>query len=265
MRQCKIITIAALKGGTGKTTTARNLGHALHGVGRRVLLVDLDQQANLTLSAGISAPIAPLSEIMAAVIDGAELSGGFIEAIDGADIIPGHKNLAVTEINLRGETGGERVLAEILEPLRSRYDYILIDTAPSIGMLTINALAACDSVIVPVSPELWSAAGLTELLNTIGKTKRRINPRISVEGVLLTMCEPGTILFREVRDMLDEFCAGKLRVFDTAIPRTTKVGRANFYSVPIAEFDPKCRAAAAYAELAKEVTGCAADQTEASA
>jgi chromosome partitioning protein len=164
-------------------------------------------------------------------------------------------NLAVTEINLRDEMGGEHTLSELLEPLRFDYGYIIIDTNPYLGQLTINALAVCDEVIIPVSPQLWSATGLTDLLQTIFKVKRKINPRITVAGILLTICDERTRLFREAKSLLDEHYGGKIKIFDTHIPNTVRVGEANYASRSILDYDGNSKAARAYTTFAMEVCG----------
>jgi len=258
MNNCKIMAVANQKGGTAKSTTACNLGRALAESGHRVLCVDMDPQANLSMGLGIARPdelAYAMHELLSIVADGARLPGKseYILGSGKLGVIPSNINLSVTEINLRNELGGERILSELLEPLRADYEYIVLDTSPSIGMLTINALAACDSVIIPVSPQLWSATGLSDLIQTIHKIKRKINPRIEIEGILLTMCDERTRLFRDAKALLDGFCGDKVRIFDTRIPSTVKVGEANYSSVSIMELDPKSRAAIAYTEFAKEV------------
>ena len=262
MENSKIITIANQKGGTGKTTTARNFGNALADMGEKVLLVDFDPQSNLSMSFGIEHPdelAVSMHDILTLMFEsesGDRLpdKSKYIIQGDKLDIIPSNMNLAVTEINLRDEMGGEHTLKELLEPLRTDYSYIIIDTNPYLGQLTINALAACDEVIIPVSPQLWSATGLTDLLQTIFKVKRKINPNIAVAGILLTICDERTRLFREAKNLLDENYGGRIRIFDTHIPNTVKVGEANYYNQSIIDYDADSKAALAYTTFAREVT-----------
>lgn len=260
MKRARIITIANQKGGTGKTTTTFNLGNALMAQGKRVLLVDFDPQANLTRCCGIDNPDGidtPLSDVINLVLDSSETVNvhDYTREGKGLHILPSNINLSVTEVNLRNEMGGDQILPEILDPLREDYDYILIDTSPYLGILTINALAACDSVIIPVNPELWSATGLTDLIKSILLAKKRINKRIQIEGVLLTMCDERTLLFREAVQLLEDTFGDQVKIFQSRIPRSTKVGRANFYSTSIFDFDVKNAAAASYLAFAKEVMG----------
>jgi len=259
MEKCKIITVANQKGGTAKTTTACNLAHALAEQGNKVLMVDFDPQSNLTMSFGIDRPcdlMLSMHNLLAMVMDGEPLPDKDAYIRNGilVDIIPCNINLSVAEINLRDELGGEHTLSELLEPLRNDYHYIIVDTNPYLGLLTINALAACDEVIIPVSPQLWSATGLTDLLQTIFKVKRKINPRIEVAGILLTICDERTRLFREAKNLLDDFCGDRIRMFRTHIPSTVKIGEANYNSRSILFYDTDGKAALAYRDFAAEVS-----------
>ena len=262
MGNCKIIAVANQKGGTAKTTTCCNLGYALAKEGKRVLLVDFDPQSNLSMSCGIEAPDElemSMHDILAILLDEGELpfpdKSMFIhrDKSDMLDIIPSNINLSATEINLRDEMGGEHTLSQLLNPLRPDYEYIIVDTNPYLGRLTINALAACDEVIIPVSAQLWSATGLTDLLQTITKVKKKINPKIVICGILLTICDERTRLFREAKGLIDSNYNGKVRIFDTHIPGTVKVGEANYASSSILEYDRSNKAATAYVSFAKEV------------
>jgi chromosome partitioning protein len=234
------------------------MGHALAEEGKKVLLIDFDPQANLSMSFGIERPdelALSMHNVLTMVMDGAELpdKSEYILRGEKLDIIPSNINLSITEINLRDEMGGEKTLSELLEPLRVDYDYIIIDTNPYLGMLTINALAACDSVIIPVSPQLWSATGLTDLMQTIIKVKRKINPHIEIDGILMTMCDERTNLFKDAKKLLDDFCGDRLNIFSARIPSTVRIGEANYSSRCIMDFDAKSKAALAYMEFAREV------------
>jgi chromosome partitioning protein len=260
MDKGKIIAVANQKGGVGKTSTACNLGFALAEQGFKVLLADFDPQANLSMCCGIERPgEVPMSmhTLLAMLMDGTPLPNQSDYIVHGVklDIIPSNINLSIAEINLRDEMGGEHILSELLEPLRDDYHYIIIDTNPYLGLLTINALAACDEVIIPVSPQLWSATGLTDLIQTIVKVKRKINPRITVAGILLTICDIRTRLFRDAKVLLEDFCGDRIRMFRTYIPNTIKMGEANYASRSILDYQADNKAALAYRDFALEVCG----------
>ena len=160
--------------------------------------------------------------------------------------IPSNLHFAASEINLRNEVGGEHILKEVLKPLKNNYDYCIIDTNPYLGMLTINALTACDEVIIPVSPQLWSAMGLTDLLSTIMKIKKKLNPKLNIMGILFTICDTRTNLFKEARSLVEENFGSKINIFKSYIPNTIKVGEANYSSKSIIEYEPNSKAAIAY-------------------
>lgn len=177
----------------------------------------------------------------------------YIKTRDGVDFMPASIYLSVVDAKLRTEMGGERMLADVLERVRYRYDYVLVDTSPSLGMLTINALAAADEVIITVNPQLLAMMGLQDFLRTVGKIKKRINPGLEVAGILLTMCEGRTTLCKVLTEELTGSFQGQIRVFDTRIPATIKVGESIYYNMPIEQYSKKATAGVAYKKFAKEL------------
>lgn len=254
----KIIVIGSQKGGVGKTTTTFNLAYILSRMGKRVLAVDFDSQANLTTCYGIEKTDELEYTIghmlMAQIEDEKQIPvKKCIRTKDGVDFIPASIYLSAVDAKLRMEMGAERMLAELLEPLRSKYDYILIDTCPSLGILTINALAAADEVIIAVNPQLLAMMGLQDFLRTVMKIKRRINPKLDIAGILLTMCEKRTTLCKVLTEEVTENFGEQIRVFETQIPSTVKVGESIYYGRPLAQYSPKASASMAYIKLAKEL------------
>ena len=177
----------------------------------------------------------------------------YIQSRNGVDFIPSSIMLSVVEAKLRLEMGAERMLAGILELLKGRYDYILVDTCPSLGSLTINALSAADGVIITVNPQLLAMMGLQDFLKTVKKIRGRINPGLHVEGILLTMCDARTNLCKVITEQVSETFQGQIRIFGSRIPSTVKVGESVYYSQPLVEYAPDSGACAAYQNLAKEV------------
>ncbi len=251
----KIIMIGAMKGGVGKSVTAFNLAYSLQKKGKRVLAVDFDPQSNLTTCFGAEDVDVAIGDLILNVIEDEELPEReeYIWERNGVDFIPASIGLSAVEAKLRMEMGTEKMLAAILEPLRDDYDYILVDTSPSLGALTINAMAAADEVIVTVNPQLLAMKGLQDFLKTVKKIKSRINGRLDVAGILLTMCDARTILCKTITEQVAETFQGQIRIFKSKIPNTVKVGESVYYSEPLIEYAPGCNACKAYERLAGEV------------
>ena len=248
----KIYMIGSQKGGVGKTTTTLNLAYSLQKMGKKVLAVDFDSQANLTTCFGIENTGElehTIGHLMMAMIDDTKLPvpKRYIREKDGVDFIPASIYLSVVDAKLRLEMGTEKMLSSILEPLRERYDYILIDTCPSLGTLTINALAAADEVIITVNPQLLAMMGMQDFIKTVMKIRRRIN------GILLTMCESRTKLCKVLTEQVTENFQEQIHIFETRIPNTVKVGESIYYSMPIEQYSPKANAGIAYRKFAKEL------------
>lgn len=254
----KVILVGATKGGVGKSVSSYNLAYSLASMGKRVLAVDFDSQANLTTCFGVEDAAAlpvTVGHLMMAQIEDEELPDPmeYIMNRNGVDFIPSSMVLSAVDAKLRLEMGAERMLAGILEPLKSRYDYLIIDTCPSVGALTINALAAADGVVITANPQLLAMVGLQDFLKTIKKIKSRINPRLEVEGILLTMCEPRTNLCKVISEQVSETFEGQIRIFKSKIPSTVKVGESVYYSEPLLEYAPQTKACRAYLDFGKEL------------
>ena len=251
----KIYMIGAMKGGVGKSVSVFNLAYSLQKRGKRVLAVDFDPQANLTTCFGAEDVDVAIGDLMMAVIEDEELPEReeYIWERNGVDFIPSSIQLSAVEAKLRLEMGTEKMLATILEPLKGDYDYILIDTSPSLGALNINALAAADEVIVTVNPQLLAMMGLQDFLKSVKKIKSRLNEKLNVAGILLTMCDARTILCKTITEQVAETFQGQIRIFESKIPNTVKVGESVYYSEPLIEYAPDSNACRAYNKLAGEV------------
>ena len=262
--KCKVIAIANQKGGVGKTTTAVNLGVALGISGKKVLLIDADPQGSLTKSCKIDNADADklevtLSELMAYEMTGEDkdylLLNNSIKQFETVDLIPSNISLSGTETALFNCMSRESVLKRTIEPLKQKYDVILIDCMPSLGMMTINALVAADSVIIPCEPSFLSVKGLDLLLHSIAKIKRQINPGLKIDGVLMTMVDSRTINAREITSALRDAMGNSINVFNIEIPRSVRATECPNAGESIFVHDPGGKVAEAYALLTKEVNG----------
>lgn len=258
MSKATIMAVVNQKGGTGKTTTCENLGFGLAMEGKRVLLVDTDPQGSLTIALGHPRPDGipvTLTDLMAKVIPDQPIGPreGILTHEEGIDLIPANITLSGMEVSLVNAMSRETVLRQLLEPLKNQYDYILLDCMPSLGMLTVNALAASDQVLIPVQANYLSAKGLEQLLQTVSKVKRQINPKLRVEGILLTMVDYRTNFAKEISALISDTYGSRLKVFESDIPRSVRVAETSVEGVSIFKHDPGGKVADAYRSLTKEV------------
>ena len=258
MSECKVIAVANQKGGVGKTTTTFNLGVALAKKGKKVLLVDVDSQANLTTYAGWNEPEElpmTLSHLMQQVVNDEDIKvkDTILHHKENVDLIPSDIGLATLEIALVNVMSREYTLSNCLLDIKKDYDYIILDCMPSLGMITVNALASADSVIIPVQSQFFAAKGLTQLLKTINRIKKQINPKLEIEGILFTLVDNRTNLSREIESQIREECDKKIKIFKTNIPRAVKIAESTSLGNSIFSHAQNSKVAEAYAELAKEV------------
>ena len=258
MSNCKIIAVANQKGGVGKTTTTFNLGVGLARKGKRVLLVDCDPQGDLTICCGyqdndeIETTVAT---IMQKVIADEEIGvyEGIIHQPEGVDLLPANIELSSMDLQLVSTMNRERILSIYLNSVKNNYDYILIDCMPSLGMITVNAFCAADSVIIPVQAQYLPLKGMTQLTKTIGKVQRQLNPKLVIDGIVLTLVAENTRLAQRTEQNIRECYGGSIKVFDSRIPVAVKCAEISVVGKSIYSYDGNSKVARAYENLTKEV------------
>ena len=257
-KKATIIAVTNQKGGTGKTTTCENLGIGLAMEGKKVLLVDADPQGSLTISMGWQQPDelpTTLSTLMQKAMNDQPIQPGegVLHHAEGIDLIPANIELAGLEVALVNSMNREKMLKQVLDSAKREYDFILLDCMPSLGMLTINALAAADASLIPVQAQYLSAKGLEQLLQTVQKVRRQINPKLKIEGILLTMTDSRTNYGKQISNLIRQAYGKHLKVFEQTIPRSVRAAETSAVGASIFQHDPKGKVAEAYQSLAKEV------------
>lgn len=246
----KIISFSNQKGGVGKTTTCVNMAAYVANMGRRVLLVDLDPQGNATTGMGFSKSALKKS-VYNVLIDGDDARDNILRTeMETLDILPANIDLAGAEVELVYKKNREKVLKEALDKIKAKYDYIFIDCPPSLGLITINALVAADSVIIPIQSEYYALEGLSQLMNTISLVRQHLNKNLKVEGVVLTMYDGRSLISKQIAAEIKKFFTKKL--YEIVIPRNIRLSEAPSHGKPIVLHDPKCMGARAYEALTEE-------------
>ena len=255
---CTVISISNQKGGVGKTTTAVNLGVGLVMEGKKVLLIDADPQGSLTASLGYGQPDeieVTLATILRKIISEQEPDPdeGILQHDEGVDLLPGNIELSVMELTMANAMSRELILKEYIETQRSRYDYIIIDCMPSLGTMTINALVASDVVLIPVQAAYLPVLGLQQLIKTIYMVKKRLNKKLRIGGILLTMVDKRTNYARDIIEMVKETYEGVLPVYDCMIPTSVKAAESSAEGISVYTHANNCKVSDAYKELTREV------------
>lgn len=253
-----IYAVCNQKGGTAKTMTSVNLGIGLAREGKKVLLVDMDAQGSMTASLGFQQPDkleVTLATVLSSIINDSPLPDGFgiLHHGEGVDLLPANIELSGMEVTLVNTMSRETILREFLKEVCGSYDVIILDTMPSLGMLTINALAAADQVVIPCASQYLSIKGLEQLVRTIAKVRRQINPGLAIAGILVTMADMRTNYAKDIVELLHTTYDGKLRIFDSIIPLSVRASESSAEGKSIYLHDPSGRVAKAYNALTKEV------------
>lgn len=246
----KIVSFSNQKGGVGKTTTCVNMAAYIASTGKKVLLIDIDPQGNATTGLGFSKSTLKKS-VYNVLIDDEKVSDNILQTeLTGLDVLPSNIDLAGAEVELVYKRSREKVLKNALEEVRGNYDYIFIDCPPSLGLLTINSLAASDSIIIPIQSEYYALEGLSQLMNSITLVKQHLNPNLDVDGVVLTMYDSRSLISKQIAEEIKKFFTKRL--FEIVVPRNVRLVEASSYGRPIMMHDPKCMGARAYKALTME-------------